>query len=124
MKKILLALFVMVALSLTAKAEQASNVVTVLRSSATCNGANINNAAATALFVDTKTAHTFVFIYNEDGAATIYCSEKSNVTTSGGLRGFRIGPGAGINFTLPLFINWYCRSGGGAPTPAMICTGS
>jgi hypothetical protein len=106
-----------------AAAEQATSVISVMRSSMSCQGFSISNSAGTSVIVSTSTGYYFVGVGNEDASSNLFCNELSGVTTSGSARGFKLTPGQFVLWTLTPGMNWYCISGGGSSTNAMVCRG-
>lgn len=129
MKKVILGIFGLVVMFLASGAyaqplpAQSQNVTEVLRTTSTCTGMSISNSAATNVIVSSKTGYSYISVESEDASASLFCNESPTVTTSGNSRGKEVRPDQTITWIIPPGIFWYCRSGGGAATAAMICRG-
>lgn len=108
-----------------AATRSAQSVVESLKSTGTCQGMSISTATAapgpTDVTADIR--YSAVVVDNEDATANLFCSERSDVATSGGKRGRKIAAGKSKGWLLPLETRLFCISDGAASTAAMICKG-
>ena len=140
MKKILIALVVLMGLSLPASAQIQLNtqaVKVVIPYQMTCSSVQISASAGTEVTgnltgVSTTTLVTggkynSVTIMNLSTTATIYCSHNASVTSSGDLIGWPIsyspvtGPRNWFQWMINPFQKWYCIADGATAVSAQVC---
>jgi hypothetical protein len=96
----------------------------------TCLKTTISHTTPTELTGNLANPRAFTWavkVTNIDATANLFCSQKSNVATSGANTGEIIAPASAppynflawiVNMTQP----WYCKSDGVADTSAIVCT--
>ena len=99
-----------------------------------CNPVTVSTSTPTEMTgnttnIQTSAAITFVMVINLDTAATLYCNQRANVSSSGANMGVPIlaqatatSPFNFFGWAIGQTEPWYCLSTGASATKAMVCT--
>ena len=102
----------------------ARSTVVILKSTLTVRGLSISGAGVgQSVIQDTGKGYTYLYVENEETAFNLFCTERSDVTTTGDLRGKKIAPNGWFSWTLVPGMDFYCACGGVSPCSAMIFRG-